>query len=123
MNENAQSTVQLRDGRVATVSQVLEEHAEAILAFLDAVSGESDFLSFGPGEYGVPLEQQRDHIRSFSDPPQGVILKAELAEEIVAVALLERSNRPRVQHVGELALMVRQVYWGSGIGRAVCQAQ
>ena len=52
------STVQLRDGRQAELAHVVASDAPAFLDYVEAVAAESDFLTFGPGESGMTLEQE-----------------------------------------------------------------
>jgi RimJ/RimL family protein N-acetyltransferase len=122
MLDQLPATIQLPEGQLATISQVVEPDAQAVLAYLEAVSGETDYLSFGPGEYGVTPEQQAEIIKSFADPSRGVMLQVRVAGAIAALSSLVRSARRRLQHVGELALTVSQEHWGNGLGRALCRA-
>jgi len=46
-----QRKVRLNDGRVLVIREAAAEDARALLTYVEAVSGESDFLSFGPGEF------------------------------------------------------------------------
>ena len=46
----------LRDGRAIVVRAALAQDAAAMLEYLECVSGESAFLTFGPGEVGMAGE-------------------------------------------------------------------
>lgn len=115
------NTVQLGDGSEATIERVTESDASAMLGLLEVIAGETDFLTFGPGELGMTLEQEAAFLKSLADPAKGMMVKAVVAGEMVGNAIITRSPRPRVRHVADLGLSVRQAWWRSGIGTALCK--
>jgi RimJ/RimL family protein N-acetyltransferase len=115
-------TITLKDGRTATIAHVSEADAEAILGYIDDISYESDFLSFGPGEFELGLEEERAFIRGLADASNGMMLKATVAGQIIGSSSLKRSPRSRLRHAAELGLSVRRAFWGLGVGRALCEA-
>jgi len=119
------TTVDLRDGRKATLERVTEDDAPGMLAYLEVIAGETDFLSFGPGEFGMTVDQEAAFLRSLADPlaseMKGMMVKAVVAGEMVGNALLTRSPRPRLRHGAELGLSVRRDFWGVGLGSALCK--
>ena len=120
MSDPLLATIPLRDGRQATVRYASEHDAAAIVAYVEAIAGESDFLTFGPGDFGMTVEQEVEFLKSLADRSKGMMLKAAVGEEVVGLALLNRAVRPRVRHVADLGLSVRKAFWGSGIGAALC---
>jgi RimJ/RimL family protein N-acetyltransferase len=114
-------TITLKDGRTATITHVSEADAEEILAYVHDISYESDFLSFGPGEFELSLDQQRAFIRGLADASNGIMLKATIAGQIVGSSSLKRSPRSRIHHAAELGLSVRRAFSGLGAGRALCE--
>jgi RimJ/RimL family protein N-acetyltransferase len=119
------TTVHLRDGHNATLEWVTEDDASAMIAYLEEIAGETDFLTFGPGELGMTIDEEVAFLRSLADPMKGMkgmMMKAVVGGEMVGNALLHRSPRPRIRHVAELGLSVRRDCWGAGLGSALCQA-
>jgi ribosomal protein S18 acetylase RimI-like enzyme len=114
--------VLLRDGRSAVLSRPTERDAAAFRHYLQAVGGESDFLSFGPGVDDFTLEQELDYVSAFADPATGLMLKAEVDERWVATVSILRGTRSRFRHAGTLGLSVLREAWGLGLGRALCRA-
>ena len=100
---------------------MIEDDAPGLLAYLEGIAGETDFLTFGPGELGMTLDQEVAFLKSLADPAslKGMMVKAVVAGEMVGNALLSRSPRPRIRHVAELGLSVRQGFWGVGLGSAL----
>jgi RimJ/RimL family protein N-acetyltransferase len=121
MGGQALTTVHLRDGRNATLEWVTEDDASEMIAYLEAISGETDFLTFGPGEFGMTVDQEVVFLRSRADPLRGMMMKTVVGGEMVGNALLSRSPRQRIRHVAELGLSVRRDFWGAGLGSALCK--
>jgi RimJ/RimL family protein N-acetyltransferase len=120
-NPTVLSTIPLRDGRTASLMSIRATDAEAMLNFVEGVASETDFLSFGPGEFGMTLDQEIAFLRGFEDPAKGFMLKAMVEGEMVGNAMLRRSTRPRLRHVCDLGLSVRKAFWGAGIAKALCE--
>ncbi len=54
----------LKDGRHLLIREAVPEDAPALLEFCEAVSHESNFLSFGPGEFDMTVAQEEEFLRS-----------------------------------------------------------
>jgi RimJ/RimL family protein N-acetyltransferase len=92
-----------------------------MLDHLEQLSGETDFLTFGPGELGLSVEQQAIYIAGLQDGAGGFMIKVQVGGDIVASAAIKRTPRPRIAHVGEFGLCVVKVEWGRGLGRILCE--
>jgi RimJ/RimL family protein N-acetyltransferase len=114
--------VELRDGRRAVISQSLEEDAEVLLAFLDVVGAETDFLTFSTAKEVGTVEAHRAFFRVHLDGEKGLVLNAVIDGEVAASGTLMRGPRERVRHAAELGVCVRRSAWGVGLGRAMCEA-
>ena len=114
-------TVSLRGGHHALIAPATEHDAAALLAYLDDVAGETEFLSFGRGGLGLTLEQEAAFVRDLRELENGVMLRASIDGEIAGVATLVRPRTPRVRHMAQLGLSVRQKYWGIGLGRTLSE--
>jgi RimJ/RimL family protein N-acetyltransferase len=111
----------LSDGTVATLSLVEESDAALVLDHLEQLGGETDYLTFGPGELGLTLEQQSAYIAGLQDGASGFIVKAQIAGALAGCATIKRTPRPRIAHVGEFGLAVARAWWGRGLGKILCQ--
>jgi RimJ/RimL family protein N-acetyltransferase len=116
------STVSLRGGQHAVIALATEPDAAALLAYLDAVASETDFLAFGAGELGMTVAQEQGLLRRLHQEDDGIMLKATIDGEIAGVATLVRLPRPRVRHGASFGLSVLKRYWALGLGRAISEA-
>ena len=95
------------------------EDAERALVYIERVSGESSFLTFGPGEFELTVEQEADFFRACQESPNQICTVGFIADELVAMASVLASPRPRLRHRGELGMSVRRAFWGRSVGAAM----
>jgi RimJ/RimL family protein N-acetyltransferase len=95
------------------------EDASGILEYIEKVSGESDFLTFGPGEFGISLENEKTTLSDFKSSPSKLFIVAIARNRIIGVLTFSAGGRPRVQHVGEFGISVLKEYWSTGVGTAL----
>jgi RimJ/RimL family protein N-acetyltransferase len=112
----------LEDGRVLLIREAIEDDAQAIVEHCERIGGETDFLSYGQGEFGITVDEERVFIREY--PLRGNVLMVGLVDgELASVANVERvSLRERLIHAGALGITVQKAFWGCGIGMGVMRA-
>jgi len=106
----------LKNGKVLIIRDATPDDASSIITFVESLSGQTDFLSFGPGEFGYTEAQERAFIRNSEISVNALFLIALIDDALVGILTFVGGERPRHQHVGELGLMVPKAYWGNGIG-------
>ncbi len=107
---------QLRDGRELLIREAAPEDAPAILEYIHAISGESDFLSFGPGEFELGEAEEEEALRRFRDTDNHLYLVGLVGDSIVSTLSFSAGHRPRLRHSGGFGMSVRKPYWSLGIG-------
>lgn len=110
---------ELRNGQILAIREVLVDDAPAVLAYLEDISGETDFLSFGPGEFDLTLGEEEDHIRQCLASDNLLFLLGAIDDTVVALLHFEGGRRSRMRHSGGLGMSVRKSYWGLGIGTSM----
>ncbi len=90
--------------------------AEQLLAFLNQVAGESENITFGPGEFGLSVEEERKFLQQTAESPTSLYVIAEIAGEIAGTLSFSTGKRLRLQHSGEFGMTVLRRYWNLGIG-------
>jgi RimJ/RimL family protein N-acetyltransferase len=111
----------LNDGRAAVIREAVSDDAVRLLRFLDAVTGETDFLSMGPGELDWPEEKERQFIEDHRQADNKLLLVAEIEGRIAGILGYTGDDRPRLRHTGEFGITISRVYWGLGLGTALIQ--
>ena len=93
--------------------------AEAVVAYCEAVAGESDNLSFGEGEFGISVARERIFLESVLATDNHAYFLAECDGELVGTLSFQGAQRPRTRHLVTFGMTVRQAWWGLGIGGAL----
>ena len=90
--------------------------ARAVLDYIDHVSGETDFLTFGPGEFELSEAEEATTLRRYQDAGNQLYVLGLLDDTIVGTLIFTGGRRPRVRHSGQISMSVRKQHWGQGIG-------
>ena len=106
----------LNNGRVLLIREATSEDARAVLEYVENSSGESDFLSFGPGEFDLTETEEAQVLRTYHDSDNQFYILGLIDMTIVASLSFSGGRRPRNRHSGEFGMSVQKAYWGRGIG-------
>ncbi|MHB1294893.1 MAG: GNAT family N-acetyltransferase [Anaerolineae bacterium] len=112
----------LRDGRTLLIRQAEVDDAAALLAYYHAVSTESDFLSFGAGEFEVTEAEEVARIQQNQAGDNRLLVVGVVEDGIVAALHFAGGHRPRIRHSGEFGISVRRAFWEVGIGGLLLDA-
>lgn len=115
--------ISTQNGRDITLREGIPEDAQMMLDYLNYIGGESDFLTFGAGEFGRTLEFEQDYLQTQRTSKTGLMIVAHDVErgEIVGCMSFSTGARDRMQHSGDLGVSVAKACWGEGVGRALME--
>jgi len=108
--------VKLRSGELLVIREAAAEDAPELLKYTEKIAGESDFLTFGPGELGITLEQEKAYLAGVASKNNALYIVAVLNGRIVGSLSFAGGSRPRTAHIGEFGVSVLKSHWGKGIG-------
>ena len=114
-----EKSITLKSGLQLEIRIPTVEDAQPVLNFIDIISGESDNLTFGPGEFGITLEQEKNYFSHLKDDKDNLFVIGLIDGEIVCVSDMSTGKRKRMRHAGEINISVQKKYWNHGIGRTV----
>ncbi len=109
--------IKLDDGIDLVISRPLPDKAKKIVDFLNEVGGETDFLTYGLGEFPFSVEEEKIIISECIESDFCLMIIAEIENEIASQLFLQRSNRSRLAHIGDIGITVSKKYWGNSIGK------
>ncbi|KUO75498.1 MAG: acetyltransferase [Clostridia bacterium BRH_c25] len=108
--------LQLRSGATMVIRKAAKSDADGIVEYIETISGESDNLTFGPGEFEMSIEKEAEFLDSIATQNNAIYLVAEIGGKIVGSLHFSGGARPRTAHVGEFGVSVLKEHWGNGIG-------
>ena len=107
-------------GEVIIREAEVSDAAEAV-AFMNWVTGEVDFHTYGVNDFIIKSEDEMRMIKIFKERVNCKFLVAVFNDKIVAVATLSGGIKERVQHRGTLGITVSKRYWRLGIGQEMME--
>lgn len=113
--------ISLKNGLAAIIREASPEDAPQMLRYIEQVSGESEFLSFGPGEFQTTVEREEEFIESTQNKENALIILVELNGKIVGMLNFNGGTRTRTSHRGEFGISVVKKYWEHGIATAMLE--
>lgn len=106
----------INNGQPILLREARVEDAGAVLAYNEAISNESDFLSFGTDEFELDRAQEEHILRSFRLVDNQLYILGLVEEEIISALSFIAGHRPRTRHSELFGMSVRKKHLGLGIG-------
>ena len=111
--------IPLKNGQTLLLRRPVRSDAPQMLKYLDMVSGESDNLLCGAGEFKFTLEQEYDYIENVNSKDSSLMLLGFVGDKLASIVDIRGELPPRIAHNCELGISVRKKYWRLGIGSAM----
>ena len=108
--------ITLKDGTKIVIRSANKTDARNMLDYINKISVESDFLTFGEGEFGKNLEQEEQFLEDISKQNNAIFIIAEFEGIIIGNINFSGGTRPRTEHAGEFGVSVLKDFWGKGLG-------
>ena len=106
----------LKNGDAVLIRQATKDDAIEIIECINKISSESDFLTFGNGEFVISIGQEEKFLEDISRQNNAIFIVAEIDCTIVGTLSFSGGGRPRISHTGEIGISILKEYWGNGIG-------
>jgi len=111
--------ITLKDGMSALLRSPRIEDAEALIEYLSATAGETEFTLAYPDERAMTKEQEERFIQSINDSPSSLMILCEIDGRIAGNCHLSIGARRKISHRGSIAIALYRKYWNRGIGTAM----
>jgi len=113
-------TFLLKNNKVLQIRQGVPNDVAAFIDFVNTCAGQSDFLTFNPGDFGKTAEECNT-IEEFLANNKDLYLIGEIDGQIIANLVFRPGKRIKTAHAGEFGITIRKDYWGLGIGQFLIQ--
>ena len=107
----------MKNGSVLLIREAMVEDARAVLDYIEDISSESDFLSFGPGEFELTEAEEEDFLRKCRDLDNQLYIVGLIDDTVVSTLAFSAGPRPRVRHSGEFGSRCGSSIGGSELAR------
>lgn len=117
INKNSGNIKELMiNGEKVIIRKACGADAEAMLEYLGVIGGESDFLTFGSGEFEKTVKEEEEFIETTLKKDNALFIIAEISGRVIGNLNFSGGPRQRTAHVGEFGVSILKEYWGNGIG-------
>ncbi len=106
---------------IINIRDVIESDAESAVEFMNWVTGEVDFHTYGVNDFLIKQEDRVRMIQLFKEKHNCKFLVATFNEQIIAVATLSGGIKERIRHRGTIGITVAKRYWRLGIGQKMME--
>ncbi|KNF09454.1 acetyltransferase, GNAT family [Gottschalkia purinilytica] len=98
------------------IRKAIKSDAKNIIEYINRIAGESDFLTFGLGEFNTTVKEEECFIEDALKKKNTLLIVAEINGQIIGNLNFSGGLRQRNAHIGEFGVSVLKEYWGNGIG-------
>ena len=95
--------------------------AAALIAFMNQVAIETDFLDIDDQGFQPTLEQTQAILARSQEEPNQLCLLAKSGDTIVGLINVRTQTPYRISHIGDIFMAVLKDYWGHGLGRILLE--
>lgn len=114
-------SIWLKNGKTVRVREAVKEDAPELVAYLNKIGGESDFLTFGPSEFSVSISDEEAMLEESQITKNKIMILALIGNTVIGCLHFAGGARARIQHIGEFGVSVLRDYWNQGVGTALVQ--
>lgn len=113
--------ISIKNRQIVAVREAGREDSHNLLTFLHKTGGESDFLTFGPGELPVLAKDMEAFLEESIKAKNRIMMLALVEGKVIGSLYFAGGAKIRIQHTGEFGVSVLKDYWGQGIGTAMVE--
>lgn len=103
------------------IRQASFEDASETVEFMNWVTGEVDFHTYGANDFNIKPDDEKKMISAFSKRENSSFIVALFRNKIIGVATLSGGIKDRVKHRGTMGITVAKRYWRLGIGNKMME--
>lgn len=111
--------VRLKDGTPLVIREAREDDAEAMVAYMGEIGGESDFLTYGANDSRHTVEEEKQFLLKMKELPNSLFLAGFVRGGLACTANLLAEQKVRLAHNAEFGVSVRKQYWHLGAASAL----
>lgn len=103
-----------------TIREAVPDDAEELLRFLKETAVQTPFL-LEESEPKQTIAEQMESLAAIYDSTNNVLIIALDGEKIIGTVSIYASSKSRIEHIGDLGIVVDQEYWGIGLGSVLME--
>lgn len=106
----------LKNGKELTIREARAADSPQMIDYVNRVAGETDFLTFGGGEFWMTVEEESKFVEDHYSSENQIFLLAMVDEEIIGILNVDGTPKKRLKHCVDFGISVLRSHWGLGVG-------
>lgn len=103
------------------IREAIPNDAEQILDLLNETATQTGYMTQGPEGVGISVEEEAKQLAEIYDSLNNSIFVAIVDDRIIGIASIHGSDKPKIEHIGEVGIVIDKAYWGFGLGRMMME--
>lgn len=103
------------------IREAIPSDAEAVVNLLNETATQTGFMTQGEEGLGISVEEEAEELDKLYASDNNCVLVAVVDEEIIGIASIHGSSKPKIRHIGEIGIVIHKNYWGMGLGRLMME--
>lgn len=103
------------------IREAIPDDAEGLLQHLAKTATETGFMTMGEEGPGISVEEEKEQLARIYASENNTLYVALVNEEIIGTASIHGNSSPKLQHIGEIGIVIAKDYWGFGLGTAMLE--
>ncbi|MBM6614628.1 GNAT family N-acetyltransferase [Desemzia sp. RIT804] len=103
------------------IREAVPQDAEGILKHTSATAIETGFMTMGEEGPGITVEEEEEQLAKLYESDNNVLLVALIDGQIIGTASIHGSSSPKLQHIGEIGIVIAKDFWGFGLGTTMME--
>ncbi|MEX2784388.1 N-acetyltransferase family protein [Streptococcus sp. H49] len=104
------------------VEEARPDDAGAVIALLEQVLSETDFLTKFSEENVLTETEVAAYLSQKAESLNEICLTAKLGSDLAGILIISGDSHPLTAHIGYLFVAVLKKYWGYGVGQLLMEA-
>ncbi|SFC54369.1 Protein N-acetyltransferase, RimJ/RimL family [Alkalibacterium subtropicum] len=98
------------------VREAIPGDAEQVLKLLNETATQTGFMTQGPEGVGISVEEEAKQLASIYNSLNNSVFVALVDDKVIGIASIHGSDKPKIEHIGDIGIVIDKAYWGYGLG-------
>lgn len=103
------------------IREAVPADAEAVIHLLNETATQTGFMTQGEEGLGISVEEEAKELDKLYSSDNNCVLLAVVDEQVIGIASIHGSSKPKIRHIGEIGIVIDKDYWGMGLGRLMME--
>lgn len=103
------------------IREAIPDDAKQVLSFLNKVATQTEFITQSMDSNLISVEEEEKQLDAIYVSDNNCVVLALADERIIGMATVQGSAIPKVKHIGEVGIVIDEVFWRMGLGRLLME--